>query len=74
MQGFVESTSEPSFEILGVTVNTNGSTVLRDVNDNVISATDFFDQVAINDLVKVQGSEASDTTITATEVEFELEF
>ena len=74
LQGFVESTSEPSFEILGVTVNTNGSTVFRDVNDNVISATDFFDQVAINDLVKVQGSEASDTTITATEVEFELEF
>ena len=59
---------------LGVTIDTNGGTVFRDENDAVISATDFFNQVAINSLVKATGTEVSDTTITATEVEFELEF
>jgi uncharacterized protein DUF5666 len=74
MQGFVVSVSDPSFEILGVTVSTNGGTIFRDANDGIISATDFFNQVAPNSLVKAKGTEVSDTAITATEVEFELEF
>lgn len=74
LQGFVESITDPTFTILGVTINTNGATVFRDVNDNVISATDFFNQVATNSLVKAKGSEITDTSISATEVEFELEF
>lgn len=73
LQGFVESVSDPSIVILGVTVNTSGA-IFRDVNDTPISAADFFNQVAPNSLVKVKGSEVSDTTISATEVEFELEF
>ncbi len=74
LQGFVESVANPSFSILGVTINTNGGTVFRDVNDNVISAADFFNQVGANSLVKAEGSEVADTTITATDVEFEQEF
>ena len=74
LQGFVEVISEPSLAILGVTIETNGSTVFRDVNDNVISSVEFFNQLDINDLVKATGTESTDTSITAREVEFELEF
>lgn len=73
LQGFVETFADPSFTILGVTIETNGSTVFRDENDVVISSNDFFNRLAANDLVKATGSEVTDTTITATEVEFELE-
>lgn len=74
LQGFVESLSDPSFAILGVTIETNGATIFRDENDVIISSTDFFARVTQNDLVKATGTESSDTTITASEVEFELEF
>lgn len=73
LQGYVETISDPSFTILGVTIETGAGTVFRDVNDQVISSTDFFNQLASNDLVKATGTESADTTITATEVEFELE-
>ncbi len=74
LQGFVDTISNPSFTTLGVTIETNGATVFRDANDAPISATDFFNQVAANSLVKAEGIEVTDTTILATEVEFELEF
>ena len=76
LQGFVEAVSDPSFTILGVTIETGGGTRFFDVNDNEILSTDFFDQLAIapNSLVKAKGSEVSDSVISATEVEFELEF
>jgi len=73
LQGFVETISEPSFTVLGVTIETSGA-VFRDVNDQVISSVDFFNQLAPNSLVKAKGTESSATVITATEVEFELEF
>ncbi|MFQ5610130.1 MAG: DUF5666 domain-containing protein, partial [Woeseiaceae bacterium] len=73
LQGFVVSIGQPSFEILGVTIETNGATVFQDINDNVISAADFFSQVAPNSLVKAKGTEVSDSTLVATEVEFQLE-
>ncbi len=73
LQGFVETIADPNLTILGVTIETNGATVFRDENDVVISSADFFGRLAANDLVKATGSEVSDTTITATEVEFELE-
>ena len=74
LQGFAESISDPSYSVLGVTIATSGGTIFRDENDAIISATDFFNRVAVNSLVKAKGTESSDTTITATEVEFELEF
>lgn len=73
LQGFVETATDPSFTILGVTIQTGGGTVFRDVNDGVISAADFFNQLAAGDLVKASGTETADTVISATEVEFELE-
>lgn len=76
LQGFVESFEPPSFTILGVTIQTGGSTVFRNVNDVEISSTDFFDQLALepNLLVKAKGTEISGSVISADEVEFELEF
>ena len=74
LQGFVESISEPSLTILGVTIETSAATVFRDENDTVISANEFFNRLADNDLVKAKGVETTATTITAEEVEFELEF
>jgi hypothetical protein len=74
LQGFVESIGQPSFTILGVTIQTEAGTVFRDANDNVISANNFFSQVAENSLVKVKGTEISSSVISAEEVEFELEF
>ncbi|MGI9232985.1 MAG: DUF5666 domain-containing protein, partial [Woeseiaceae bacterium] len=74
LQGFVETISNPSFTILGVTIETDGGTVFRDVDESVMSATDFFNQLAPNSLVKAKGAEVSDTVISAEEVEFELEF
>ncbi|MDJ0698480.1 MAG: DUF5666 domain-containing protein [Woeseiaceae bacterium] len=74
LQGFVESVSNPSLSILGVTIETNGGTVFRDANDNVISSAEFFGQLGVNDLVKATGTESADTVISASEVEFELEF
>lgn len=76
LQGFVGSVSDPSFEILGVTIQTGGGTVFRDVDDSVIPATNFFNQLQLapNSLVKAKGTEVSDTVISAEEVEFELEF
>ena len=74
LQGFVETVADPSFAILGVTITTNGSTVFRDTDDSSISAAEFFSRVSAGSLVKARGIESSSTTITADEVEFELEF
>lgn len=74
LQGFVESFGSSSYSVLGVTIDTNGATVFFDENDIVMSSTDFFNRLAVNSLVKAKGTEVSDATITAEEVEFELEF
>lgn len=71
IRGFVSSIAQPDFVILGVTISTNGSTVFRDVNDGVISDTEFFSQLAVNSEVNVDGSETGDTQMVASEVEFE---
>ncbi len=73
LQGFVETVSDPSLTILGVTIETNGATIFRDENDLVISSTEFFNRVAAGDLIQAQGTESADTVITAEEIEFELE-
>ena len=46
----------------------------RDVNNNLISASEFFSQLTVNSLVKAKGTETSGSVISADEVEFELEF
>jgi len=74
LQGFVESFSELSISILGVTIETGGNTVFKDAGGNVISSADFFAQLDNNSLIKAKGTEVSNTTLVAREVEFETEF
>lgn len=66
--------SDPSLTILGVTIETSAGTIFRDVDNSEMSSAAFFNQLTVNSLVKAKGTEASDTVISATEVEFELEF
>ena len=74
LQGFAETVTQPSFTILGVTIETSGSTVFRNEAGTVLSAAEFFGQVTNGSLVKAKGTESSATTITADEVSFETEF
>lgn len=73
LQGFVDTISGTSFTILGVSIDTGGTTVFRDENDSVISSTDFFNRLQSGSLVKAKGTEVADMAIAAEEVEFELE-
>ena len=72
LQGFVESISNPVLTVLGVSIDTTGA-VFRDQNNNVISADEFFNQVAVNPLIKARGTETADTAIAADEMELQLE-
>ena len=73
LRGFVDSVSQPSFVIAGVTIETDGNTEFRDANDMPMSANDFFNALQSDDLVDVQGTETGQTTLVAEEVEFEAE-
>lgn len=72
LQGFVTAFGDPTITILGVTIETNGA-VFRDVDDTVLSRAEFFNQLAVDSLVKAKGTESSSNVINATEVEFEFE-
>jgi hypothetical protein len=69
IRAFVDSVSDPNFTIHGVPIETNGGTVFRDVNDQVIPAGVFFGQ-AMGSLVEANGSE-SNGGILADEVDLE---
>ena len=73
LQGFVTAVNDPALTVLNVTIETNGGTVFRDIDDSVLTATDFFNLVGPDSLIKATGTESTATTITATEVELELE-
>lgn len=71
LQGFVTAVAAPTLTILGVTVETNGSTEYRDADDAPMSQAEFFSRVASGTLVKADGVETSPTTIVADELELE---
>ncbi len=71
LQGFVTAIAAPTFTILGVTIQTDGSTQFRDVDDSPISSAEFFSRAAAGSLVKADGAEVTATTILAQEVELE---
>lgn len=74
LQGFVESVSDPSYSLLGVSIQTTGATVFRDFDGSTLTSFEFFNRLGVNDLVKAKGTESTATTITATEVSFENAF
>ncbi|MCH7894567.1 MAG: hypothetical protein IH907_08670, partial [Proteobacteria bacterium] len=73
LQGFVASASDPTITILGVTIETDGTTEFQDTDDSIITAAEFFSRVQAGSLIKAKGIESSATTIMASEVSFELE-
>ncbi len=73
IRGPVDTVSQPSFTILGVTIETHGGTVFEDADGMVINASDFFNALAPGDAVEAEGTETSQTTLLADEVEFEDE-
>jgi len=76
LQGFVETVGTSSYTVLGVTIGTGTGTKFFDENDFEISSGDFFTRANANpnSLVKARWTKSSATTITAEEVEFEVEF
>ena len=73
LRGFVEAggVTRPSLTVLGVTIETDGTTVYRDVNDQVMLADDFWAAVAEGSLVDADGTEITSTTLLAEELSLE---
>ena len=78
LRGFVEvgGKNEPDLTVLGVTIGTNGETLYRDsrgATDVGMSAVDFWAAVQEGSLVDARGTETGDTTLTATELELQMD-
>lgn len=58
LRGIAENVAQPDFQILGVTVRTDGGTEFQDEADNTISSATFF-AAAPNRLVSVDGAAAN---------------
>jgi hypothetical protein len=71
LRGFVTVESATTLEVLGVTISTSGMTEYRDEAEAPISATEFFDRVAVGSLVSVSGTEIGERLIDAEELELE---
>lgn len=78
LRGFVEvgGKNEPNLTVLGVTIVTSGSTLYRDsrgATDVGMSAAAFWAAVQEGSLVDARGTESGDTTLTATELELQMD-
>jgi hypothetical protein len=73
LRGFVDSggVNRPSLTVLGVTIDTSGGTVYRGLNDQVLSADEFWTAVNEGSLVDVKGLETGPSTLAAEELSFE---
>ncbi|MDJ0710550.1 MAG: DUF5666 domain-containing protein [Woeseiaceae bacterium] len=73
LRGFVEvgGVNRPTLTILGVTIDTNGSTVYRDALDQVMLADDFWAAVGEGTLVEAEGTETGVSALLAEELELE---
>jgi len=75
LRGFVEAggANRPTLTVLGVTIETNGATVYRDVGDQVMLADDFWATVAEGTLVDAKGAETGLSTLVAEELQLETQ-
>ena len=78
LRGFVEvgGKNEPELTVLGVTIVTNGATLYRDsrgATDVAMSAAEFWAAVQEGSLVDGRGTESGDTTLSATELELQMD-
>jgi hypothetical protein len=81
IQGFAQSVTNPTINILDVRVETNGATVFRDENDVLIANPDldFWPNVQAGSLIKAKGTTVTGSlalppvTLLAEEVEIQVE-
>ncbi len=78
LRGFVEvgGNNEPNLTVLGVTIVTNAATLYRDsrgATDVGMSPVEFWAAVQEGSLVDARGTETGDTTLTATELELQMD-
>ena len=75
LRGFVEAggANRPTLTVLGVTINTDGATVYRNVSDQAVSADVFWAAVGEGSLVDARGTEVALSTILAEELQLEVE-
>lgn len=75
LRGFVEAggVNRPTLTVLGVTIETNGATVYRNLSDQTMPADDFWAAVSEGSLVDARGSEVALTTLLAEELQLEAE-
>ena len=75
LRGFVEvgGVTRPTLTVLGVTIETNGSTQYRNVNDQLMDPDDFWTAVGEGTLVDAKGTETALTTLLAEELQLESE-
>jgi len=71
IRGFIDELNDPDFEVLGVTIETDGLTSFFGVSWT--DADEFFANAEAGDLVEVDGVETNPTTVLADEVEEQLE-
>jgi len=73
LRGFVQAggVNRPSLTVLGVTIDTDGSTVYRNTSHQVMAADDFWAQVAEGSLVDTNGAEITATSLLAEELSLE---
>ncbi len=73
LRGFVETggANRPTLMVLGVTIETNGSTVYRDVDNQTMPADDFWAAAGEGTLVDAKGTETAPTTLLAEELSLE---
>jgi len=76
LRGFVEVGGEnrPNLTVLGVTIQTNGSTSFKDSNEvEFANEDDFWAAVGEGSLINVDGTETGPNILLAEEIELELE-
>ena len=76
LQGFVEAggVNRPALTVLGVTIETGAGTVFQNDDGTLMAnADEFWNRVAEGSLIKAKGTESSAQTITAAEIELQME-
>ena len=75
LRGFVEEggVNRPALTVLGVTIETDGSTAYRNVSGQTMTVDAFWATVGAGSLVDVRGAEIAVSTIRAEELQLEAE-